>query len=149
MLWLTKLGDQALSVSVQSRGNLGAAPIDLKMIRRCIELSRMSVRNGELPFGAIIARDDEVVVEAINRVAADNDGARHAEMVAMSEAQRQLGRFRLRGCTLYTNVEPCPMCCWMVREHGIKRVVYSIKSPAMGGYSAFNVLGDTRLSRTM
>jgi tRNA(adenine34) deaminase len=88
-------------------------------------------------------------VEAINRVAADHDGARHAEMVAMSEAQRKLGRLRLRGCTLYTNVEPCPMCSWMVREYGIRRVVYSIKSPAMGGYSAFNVLGDTRLSRTM
>ena len=149
MLWLTKLGDQALSVSVQLRGNLGAAPIDLKMIRRCIELSRVSVSKGELPFGAIIARDDEVVVEAINRVVADNDGGRHAEMVAMSEAQGKRGRFWLRACTLYTNVEPCPMCSWMVREHGIKRVVYSIKSPVMGGYSAFNVLSDKRLSSTM
>jgi tRNA(adenine34) deaminase len=79
-------------------------------------------------------------VEAINRIVADHDGARHAEMVVMSEAQRKLGRLRLRGCTLYTNVKPCAMCSWMAREYGIGRVVYSIKSPAMGGYSAFNVL---------
>jgi tRNA(adenine34) deaminase len=122
---------------------------ELATMRRCIELSRVSVREGELPFGAIITRDGAVVVEAINRVAADNDGGRHAEMVAMTEAQRKLGRFRLRGCTLYTNVEPCPMCSWMIREHGIKRVVYSIKSPVMGGHSAFNVLTDARLSRIM
>jgi tRNA(adenine34) deaminase len=70
-------------------------------------------------------------------------------MVAMSEAQHKLGRLRLSGCTLYTNVEPCPMCSWMVREYSLARVVYSIKSPAMGGYSAFNVLSDARLSRDM
>jgi tRNA(adenine34) deaminase len=122
---------------------------DLTMMRRCIELSRLSVSKGELPFGAMVCRDGEAVVEAINRVAADNDGGRHAEMVAMSEAQQKLGRFGLRGCTLYTNVEPCPMCSWMVRENGFRRVVWSIKSPVMGGHSAFNVLSDPRLSRAM
>jgi tRNA(adenine34) deaminase len=140
-------GSAAQPLSAQSSRRDGATTAtDLTMMRRCIELSRLSVSKGELPFGAIVSRDGETIVEAINRVAADNDGARHAEMVAMSEAQRALGRWQLRNCTLYTNVEPCVMCSWMIRENGIRRVVFSIKSPVMGGYSGWNVLGDTRLS---
>jgi len=122
---------------------------DVAMMKRCIELSRVGAKKGEWPFAAIIARGGDTIVEAINRVAADQDVARHAEMVAMGEAQRILGRGRLRGCTLYTNVEPCIMCSWTVRETGIRRVVFSIKSPVMGGHSAWEVLADTSLSRAM
>ena len=67
----------------------------------------------------------------------------------MSEAQRLLGRNRLKDCTLYTNVEPCVMCSMVIRETGIKRVVYAIKSPIMGGHSRWNVLGDRKLSNAM
>jgi tRNA(adenine34) deaminase len=56
------------------------------------------------------------VTEATNRVVRDGDVARHAEMVAMSEAQRVLGTRQLSRCTLYTNVEPCAMCCYCIRE---------------------------------
>jgi tRNA(adenine34) deaminase len=124
-------------------------PTDLVLMRRCIELSRIGARKGEWPFAAIVARGGDVVVESINRVAADKDVSRHAEMVAMAEAQQILGRGRLRGCTLYTNVEPCIMCSWTIRETGIRRVVFSIKSPVMGGHSAWQVLADTSLPRAM
>ena len=64
--------------------------LDLRMMARCIELSRDSIAAGELPFGCVICHDEEVVTEATNRVVRDGDVTRHAEMVAMSKAQRVL-----------------------------------------------------------
>lgn len=99
----------------------GPDDLDLRMMARCIELSRDSIAAGELPFGCVICRDEEVVTEATNRVVRDGDVTRHAEMVAMSEAQRVLGTRRLSRCTLYTNVEPCAMCCYCIRETRLLR----------------------------
>ena len=120
--------------------------LDMRMMARCIELSRDSVAAGELPFGCLICRDGEVVVEATNRVARDRDITRHAEMVAISEAQRVLGTKRLSRCTLYSNVEPCGMCSYCVRETRIRKVVYAIRSPIMGGHSKWKVLQDREIS---
>jgi tRNA(adenine34) deaminase len=122
---------------------------DGKMMKRCIELSRVAASHGELPFASIICRDGQIVAEAGNRVVAEGDVTRHAELIAVSEAQRVLGKRRLKGCTIYSNVEPCVMCSMPIREAGINRVVYSICSPVMGGFSRWNVLGDHRLSRAM
>jgi len=68
-------------------------------------------------------------------------------MVAISAAQRELGRIRLR--TLYTNVEPCATCSWAIREAGIGRVVFAIGSPVMGGLTRWKLLDDKRLSQAM
>ena len=95
--------------------------IDLKMMRRCVELSTDAVRRRELPFSCVICRDGEVVAEAINRVVQDADVTRHAEIIAISEAQRILGRSDLSDCTIYSNVEPCPMCSFPIRETRILR----------------------------
>jgi len=119
------------------------------MMARCIELSRIAAREGELPFACVICRDGKVVVEATNQVSRDGDVTRHAELVAISTAQRILGRGRLGGCTLYSNVEPCVMCSLPMRESRISRVVFSIKSPLMGGFSRWNVLDDKNLSSVM
>jgi len=123
--------------------------IDLKMMRRCVELSAEAVRRRELPFSCVICRDGEVVAEAINRVVQDADVTRHAEILAISEAQRILGRSDLSDCTIYSNVEPCPMCSFPIRETRIGRVVYAISSPMMGGFSKWNVLGDNEISNVM
>ena len=74
---------------------------------------------------------------------------RHAEILAISEAQRVLGRSDLSDCTIYSNVEPCPMCSFPIRETRIGRVVYAISSPMMGGFSKWNVLGDNEISNVM
>jgi tRNA(adenine34) deaminase len=74
---------------------------------------------------------------------------RHAELLAVSEAQRKLKSKRLRGCTLYSVVEPCAMCAFPIRETGISRVVFALQSPVMGGFTRWNVLTDPQLSRTM
>lgn len=127
----------------------GVDPIDVAMMKRCIELSRTARAHGELPFACLIRQDADVIVEATNRVARDADITRHAELVAVSEAQRVLGRIRLTRCTLYTIVEPCPMCSFPIRESGIGRVVYALGSPLMGGSSKWDVLGDQEVSRIM
>jgi tRNA(adenine34) deaminase len=119
-----------------------ARPDDLFMMHRCIDLSRTAVREGEYPFATIIALDGKVVAEAINHAVRDGDVSRHAEVIALSQAQKTLGRNALRGATLYTNVEPCAMCAFCVREAQIGRVVYAIGSPVMGGASKWNILRD-------
>ena len=118
-------------------------------MRRCVALSAEAVRARELPFSCVICKDGEVVVETTNRVSRDADVTRHAEIIAISEAQRVLGRKDLSDCTLYSNVEPCPMCSFPIRETRIGRVVYAISSPMMGGFSKWNVLGDNEISNVM
>jgi len=122
---------------------------DSQMMRRCVELSAAAVQQRELPFACVICRDGEIVIEAINRVVRDGDVTLHAEVLAISEAQRILGRSDLSDCTIYSNVEPCPMCAFPIRETRIGRVVYAISSPMMGGFSKWNVLGDNEISNVM
>lgn len=123
--------------------------IDAAMMTRCIELSRTAKQHGEFPFACVIARGEEVIVETLNRVARDGDVTRHAEIVAVGMAQKKLGTKDLSGCTLYTNVEPCAMCSFPIRETHISRVVYAIGSRLMGGDSKWDVLGDAELSKVM
>jgi tRNA(adenine34) deaminase len=124
---------------------LAARVVDIEMMKRCIELSKLASAQGELPFACLIYRHGHILVQATNRVFRDADTTRHAELVALSETQRLLDTMQLTNCTMYTNVEPCPMCSFAIREIRIERVVYSIKSPLMGGHSRWNVLGDDRI----
>ena len=123
--------------------------LDLRMMRRCVELSSAAVQQGELPFACVICRNGEIVTETINRVVRDGDVTRHAEILAISEAQRLLGRSDLSDCTIYSNVEPCPMCAFPIRETRIGRVVYAISSPMMGGFSKWDVQSDNEISNVM
>ena len=123
--------------------------VDAAMMARCIELSKTASQEGEFPFACVIAKDGEVVVETLNRVKRDGDVTRHAEIVAVGMAQKKLGTKDLSGCTLYTNVEPCAMCSFPIRETHISRVVYAIGSRLMGGDSKWDVLGDAELARVM
>jgi tRNA(adenine34) deaminase len=119
---------------------------DKAMMARCIELSRIAVGEGEYPFGTVIARHGEIVAEAINRTVRDGDVTRHAEVIALSDAQKAISREQLRHHTLYTNVEPCAMCSYCIREAWVGRVVYAIGSPVMGGLSRWNILRDDAIS---
>ncbi len=125
------------------------AAIDRAMMQRCIELSATAAERGELPFACVICDGDRVIAESTNRVRQERDVTRHAELVAISHAQKALGRRNLGHCTLYANIEPCPMCSFPIRETRVKRVVYAIGSPAMGGVSKWNILRDTELSKVM
>src|ERR1700736_6132783 len=122
---------------------------DKAMMARCIELSRIAVSQGEYPFGTVIAADGQVGSEAINRTVRDGDVSRHAEVIALSEAQKAIGRNQLFRCTLYTNIEPCAMCAYCIREARVGRVAYALGSPVMGGLSKWNILRDDGISNRM
>jgi tRNA(adenine34) deaminase len=119
---------------------------DNAMMARCIELSRIAASKGEYPFGTVIALDGQIVAEGINSTIREGDVTRHAEIVALSHAQKTAGPDRLRRYTLYSNIEPCAMCSYCIREAWVSRVVYALGSPVMGGLSKWNVLRDDGLS---
>jgi tRNA(adenine34) deaminase len=123
--------------------------VDQDMMRHSICLATEAAEHGEYPYGAVIARKDVIVAEATNRVVRDGDVTRHAEMVAISEAQKVLGSTSLDDCTIYSNAEPCALCSYAIRESRISRVVYGLSSPIMGGVSRWNILTDQQLSGTM
>jgi tRNA(adenine34) deaminase len=119
---------------------------DKAMMARCIELSRTSASHGEYPFATVIAMGGQVVAEAINRTIRDGDVTRHAEVIALVAAQKAVGRKQLYRCTLYSNVEPCAMCSYCIREAGVGRVAFALASPVMGGLSKWNILRDDGIS---
>lgn len=81
-----------------------------ELMREAIRLSEENVANGGGPFGAVIARDGEIVATGVNRVTAKHDPTAHAEVSAIREACEKLGTFDLSGCEIYSSCEPCPMC---------------------------------------
>ncbi|EJX04545.1 guanine deaminase [gut metagenome] len=81
-----------------------------ELMRKAIKLSIDNVANGGGPFGAVIARNGEIIATGVNRVTAQCDPTAHAEVSAIRAAATQLGTFNLSGCEIYTSCEPCPMC---------------------------------------
>jgi tRNA(adenine34) deaminase len=123
--------------------------IDRLMMTHCIALSKLSGKAGEYPYAAVVCRHGTIVAESINRVAHDGDVTRHAEVVAISLAQKALRSVSLDDCEIYVNAEPCAFCCYAIRESRIRRVVFGLSSPHMGGVSKWNVLADTDLFNAM
>ena len=126
--------------------SLSSETTDRAMMARCIELSAVAVKEGEYPFGSLITLDGRIIAEATNRTMRDNDVSRHAEVIALSQAQQAVGRAELHRATLYSNVEPCAMCSYCIREAWVGRVVYALTSPIMGGATKWNILRDTDIS---
>ena len=126
-----------------------AEQIDRMMMLRAIALSKESGAAGEYPYGVLICRAGKVVAESMNRVKHDSDVTRHAEVGAISAAQKALGSTSLDDCVIYGSAEPCVFCSYAIRESRIGRVVYGLHSPHMGGLSKWNVLKDEGISNTM
>jgi tRNA(adenine34) deaminase len=145
----TKLQSGREPASSVSASDNSREATDNTMMLRCIELSRTAVSKGEYPFGTVIAQDGKIVAEAINRTIRQRDVTRHAEVIALSLVQRTISRERLRRCTLYSNIEPCAMCSYCIREAWLGRVVYALGSPVMGGMSKWNILRDDEMSGRM
>jgi tRNA(adenine34) deaminase len=122
---------------------------DGRMMRRAISLSMESGKAGEYPYGVLICRGEKVVAESTNRARRDFDVTRHAEVVAISAAQKALGSTSLDDCVIYGGVEPCVFCSYAIRETRIGRVVFGLHSPRMGGKSKWNVLEDEDISQAM
>lgn len=96
-----------------------------ELMRKAIELSIESVRNGGGPFGAVIARKGEIITEGSNGVTIYNDPTAHAEVTAIRKACEKLGTFDLTGCEIYTSCEPCPMCLGAIYWAHLDKIYYA------------------------
>ncbi len=110
-------------------------------MRRAIDKAREGIALGQSPFGCVIVRGDEVVAAAHNTVWRDTDPSAHAEVNAIRQAARALGTIALRGCTMYTTCEPCPMCLSATHWAKVDRVLYgaTIADATAAGFSELNV----------
>jgi tRNA(adenine34) deaminase len=110
--------------------------------------ARAAQAAGEVPVGAVVvAADGRVLGRGRNRVIADSDPTAHCEIVAMREAGRALGNYRLLGCTLYVTLEPCAMCAGAAIHARLARVVYAARDPKAGACgSALAVLNHAALN---
>ena len=96
-----------------------------ELMRKAIELSINSVRNGGGPFGAVIAREGDIIAEGSNGVTIYNDPTAHAEVTAIRKACEKLGTFDLKGCEIYTSCEPCPMCLGAIYWAHLDKIYYA------------------------
>ena len=110
------------AVAVSSRMD-AATNRDLRFMSHAIALASGSLDRGGGPFGAVVARGDELITEGFNRVVPDGDPTAHAEIVAIREACARLGTHVLSGCVLYASCEPCPMCLGAAWWSRVDRVV--------------------------
>jgi guanine deaminase len=94
-------------------------------MHRAIALALENVRAGGGPFGAIVVKDGKVLAEAANCVTSTNDPTAHAEMMAIREACKNLGKFHLTGCEMYSSCEPCPMCLGAIYWARLDRVYFA------------------------
>ena len=94
-------------------------------MQRAIELSIESINSGGGPFGSVVAKDNEIISEGMNRVTVNNDPTAHGEITAIRQACKKLNTFDLSGYELYSNCEPCPMCLSAIYWSHIDRVYYA------------------------
>lgn len=117
-------------------------------MRRCLALGRAALEAGETPVGALILRGDVILGEGREETRSLLDPSAHAEVQAIRAACRTLGSADLSGCTLYTTVEPCVLCAYVLRRAGVSRVVYGIPTGQAGGVtSRYAILADSELTR--
>ncbi|MBQ8509014.1 MAG: tRNA adenosine(34) deaminase TadA [Clostridia bacterium] len=105
---------------------------DTIFMRRALALAKEAADQGEVPVGAVIVRDGQIVSEAYNRRELDKNALAHAELLAIDKACAALGGWRLHQCELYVTLEPCPMCAGAIVNARIKRVIVGAKDPKAG-----------------
>ena len=128
---------------------LDATITDERFMDRVLAECDAALRRGDCPVAAIVVRGGEVVGIGSNRVATGLDATAHAETEAIRAACARLGTSRLDGCTLYSAMEPCPMCCWALKEAGIARLVLGARHAGLrrtdyGDYAVEKLLAMTR-----
>ncbi len=116
-------------------------------MRQALTEAEAALRADEVPVGAIILHQGQVVGSAHNQREGLRDPTAHAEMIAITQAAAGLGSWRLEGCTLYVTLEPCPMCAGAIVQARIPRVVYGASDPKAGAVrTLFQLLDDPRLN---
>lgn len=95
-----------------------------ELMTRAVKLAREAGEQGEVPVGAVIAKNGEIIAEGKNTRERDKNALGHAEINAINNACKSLGSWRLRGCVMYVTLEPCPMCAGAIINSRIDKIVY-------------------------
>lgn len=120
---------------------------DMRYMREALALARDAGAAGEVPVGAVVVRDGEIVGRGFNAPISRHDPTAHAEIRALRDAAEYLGNYRLPGCSLYVTLEPCVMCMGAIFHARIERVVYGASDPKTGACgSIIDLPAETRLN---
>lgn len=120
---------------------------DEDYMRIALELARLGAAVGEVPVGAVVVRDGEIIGRGYNAPISLNDPSAHAEIQAMRDAASNVGNYRLVDCTLYVTLEPCVMCVGAMQHARIARLVFGARDPKTGACgSVINLIGESRLN---
>lgn len=120
-------------------GDLAGQPAtadDLAFMREALNLAQRAAARGEVPVGAIIVRNGQVVGQGFNQPVGSHDPSAHAEICALRDAGQSLQNYRLPGCTLYVTIEPCTMCLGAIIHARIARLVFGAVEPRYGAVSS-------------
>jgi len=135
-----------------ARSSAPPQPHDEAHMRRALQLARDAAAQGETPVGAVVIETESrrTLAEAHNLRERTHDPAGHAELLAIREAARALGDWRLTGCTLYVTLEPCPMCAGLIVQSRLGRLVYAAPDPKAGAIeSLYALASDPRLNHRL
>ena len=120
---------------------------DADYMRQALELARQSQACGEVPVGAVVVKDGEIIGRGFNAPISRHDPSAHAEMMALRDAAQYLGNYRLVGCELFVTLEPCLMCAGAIMHARIARLVYGASDPKTGACgSVLDVFAERRLN---
>jgi tRNA(adenine34) deaminase len=120
---------------------------DEDYLRLALDLAREAAAIGEVPVGALVVKDGEIVGRGFNAPISGFDPTAHAEIQAMRDAAKKLGNYRLIGCTLYVTLEPCAMCSGAIQHARIARLVFGASDPKTGCCgSVINLMDEARLN---
>ena len=129
---------------------LNHADQDQHYMRLAIEAARIAEDNGDVPIGAVIVHEGQVIGRAYNEREQLQDPTAHAEIVALTQAAAFLESWRLHGCTIYVTLEPCPMCAGALVLARVDRLVYGCADPKTGACgSLYNIVQDERLNHRL
>lgn len=123
---------------------------DASWMELALEQARLAAAAGEVPVGALVIKDGEIIGRGHNRNLLDNDPTAHAEIVALRQAAARLGNHRLVGCIMVATIEPCSMCAGALIHARIARLVYGASDPKAGAAgSTVQVINHPRLNHHM
>ena len=120
---------------------------DIQFMQEALVEARSAAAGGEVPIGALLVHDGQILARSGNRTVRDNDPTAHAEIIVLREAARLIRNYRLAGATLYVTIEPCSMCAGAVIQARVPRLVYGADDPKGGAVrTCFQILSDPRLN---
>jgi tRNA(adenine34) deaminase len=123
---------------------------DAGWMRQALAQAQRAARQGEVPVGAVVVRGEEAIGRGANRRERDADPLAHAEVIAIRRAAREIGGWRLTGCTLYVTLEPCAMCAGALVNARVDRLVFAARDPKAGFCGSLgNLVQDPRLNHRL